>query len=411
MSRRDLRKPGQGAPRQDRRGDDGLQARPRGDGRRPRRRGHAAPREGHGERRQARRPRDHRGQGRLPIADDGSTGAMVAVGCETEPVSNNEEFFVYVEGRPRRGRHHGAQAPRRARGRARRAVRQARREHRRRGAVRFEGADGEVLAGVRAPAREQDRRAGPARGGDPDVARKLAMHIAASRPPQWIDAGRRARGGTVTSERDIFAKHPTRCRQAGGGRDEDRRGESRSGCRADASSPSRSGSTTRRQDGRPGAAGGGVRGDRVPPLRPGRVGRERPGEPGCRRSGRPVPPRPAEALRRGADGRPRVRRRPEDDRVARAGDRRGAAGRARDRDRDRGREHRPRDGGGRRRNGPRDRRLRRDARDRPQLADDPGRARAQRRRHARACRRSPSRRSRSRTSAAARSATSRRGGS
>src|SRR5207302_1973684 len=31
------------------------------------------------------------------LADDGSTGTMVAVGCETEPVSNNEEFLEYAK--------------------------------------------------------------------------------------------------------------------------------------------------------------------------------------------------------------------------------------------------------------------------------------------------------------------------
>ena len=50
---RDLRNPRQGAPRQDRRGDDGLQARARGHARRPRRCGHAPAREGDGKRGQA----------------------------------------------------------------------------------------------------------------------------------------------------------------------------------------------------------------------------------------------------------------------------------------------------------------------------------------------------------------------
>ncbi len=31
------------------------------------------------------------------LADDGSRGTMVAVGCETEPVSNNEEFLAFAE--------------------------------------------------------------------------------------------------------------------------------------------------------------------------------------------------------------------------------------------------------------------------------------------------------------------------
>src|SRR4029079_14661783 len=30
------------------------------------------------------------------LADDGSRGTIVAVGCETEPVSNNEEFLAFA---------------------------------------------------------------------------------------------------------------------------------------------------------------------------------------------------------------------------------------------------------------------------------------------------------------------------
>src|SRR6478752_3152189 len=31
------------------------------------------------------------------LADDSSKGTMVAVGCETEPVSNNDEFLAYAK--------------------------------------------------------------------------------------------------------------------------------------------------------------------------------------------------------------------------------------------------------------------------------------------------------------------------
>src|SRR5918997_4792902 len=31
------------------------------------------------------------------VAEDGSRGTMVAVGCETEPVSNNDEFLAYAK--------------------------------------------------------------------------------------------------------------------------------------------------------------------------------------------------------------------------------------------------------------------------------------------------------------------------
>ena len=36
-------------------------------------------------------------EGKVAIDLDEASGAMVAVGCETEPVSNNEEFFVFVQ--------------------------------------------------------------------------------------------------------------------------------------------------------------------------------------------------------------------------------------------------------------------------------------------------------------------------
>src|ERR687884_1565018 len=31
------------------------------------------------------------------LGDDGTRGTMVAVGCETEPVSNNDEFLAFAE--------------------------------------------------------------------------------------------------------------------------------------------------------------------------------------------------------------------------------------------------------------------------------------------------------------------------
>ena len=120
----DLRQPRQGAPRPDRRGDDGLQARARGDGRRPRGCSHAAPREGHRADAAKRSGRETtEGKVGFSITEE-SVAAMVAVGCETEPVSNNEEFLVFAQRVLERGA-----APRRRRRRfARRRARRARRE-------------------------------------------------------------------------------------------------------------------------------------------------------------------------------------------------------------------------------------------------------------------------------------------
>ena len=104
------------------------------------------------------------------------------------------------------------------------------------------------------------------------------------------------------------------------------------------------------------------------------------------RGGGDLPPRPAQALGRGADGLARVRHRAR----AGGGDRRGGGRRplARPRDRDRRRrgEHLPRHGRGGRGHGPRHRRLRGHARDAAERADAAGRARAARRPDARAVR-------------------------
>ena len=152
------RRPRQGAPRADRRGDDGLQARARGDGRRPRggASGCCARRawRGRPSAPSARRPRASSATG-----SPSGKGTLVAVGCETEPVSKNDDFQAFAEkvletvvaGRPGRGR--GA---RRRSGRssspssARTSRSSARRSSR-----------ATTIVALRPPAGEQDRRDRP----------------------------------------------------------------------------------------------------------------------------------------------------------------------------------------------------------------------------------------------------------
>ncbi len=113
---------------------------------------------------------------------DERVGTLVAVGCETEPVSKNDEFRAFAREGSRRRRAGRPGRGRPARGGAAGARRQARREHRRRGAARFEKqGDDEVLAAyVHPPANKIGvlvRAKGPA-----EVARLLAMHIAFAAP-------------------------------------------------------------------------------------------------------------------------------------------------------------------------------------------------------------------------------------
>ena len=89
---------------------------------------------GMAQRREARRPRDdRRARSATASPTTARSGTMVAVGCETEPVSKNDEFQAFAQegARPRRGRR--ASTPRRELEDERVELSgEARREHRRR---------------------------------------------------------------------------------------------------------------------------------------------------------------------------------------------------------------------------------------------------------------------------------------
>ena len=127
-----------------RRGDDGLQARARGDERRPRRGGQAPAREGHRAGGEARRPRDDRGQGRASTSTTAVAARWSPSAARPSRSPTTRSSSIFVAARPRRGREARRAGGRRARGRARRAVREARREHRRprRGPLRGGGGRG-----------------------------------------------------------------------------------------------------------------------------------------------------------------------------------------------------------------------------------------------------------------------------
>ena len=100
-----------------------------GDRRRHRGGADAPAREGHGGGRQARRPRHDRGPRRRDRRG-AATASIVGIGCETEPVSKNDEFQAFGEKVLRAVHADGPGAVDELRGGAGRADRQARREHR-----------------------------------------------------------------------------------------------------------------------------------------------------------------------------------------------------------------------------------------------------------------------------------------
>jgi elongation factor Ts len=137
------------------------------------------------------------------IGDEGVRGTIVAIGCETEPVSNNDEFLAFakkvlevVE----------AEGP---------GAEQQLEEERLQlsgklgenvvvvGATRFEAVDGARIDGYAHPPANKLGVLVQLRGGSPELARKVAMHIAAS-APQWIGRDDVPKD-VVSTEREIFS--------------------------------------------------------------------------------------------------------------------------------------------------------------------------------------------------------------
>jgi elongation factor Ts len=136
------------------------------------------------------------------LGERGERGTMVAIGCETEPVSNTEEFLAFGLKVLEAVEAHGAGAEGR--------FEQARLELSAKlgeniqivGARRFEAVDGGVVEGYAHPPANKLGTLVMLRGPQ-ELARKVAMHIAAS-APQWV--GREdIPEEVVNAERDIFA--------------------------------------------------------------------------------------------------------------------------------------------------------------------------------------------------------------
>jgi elongation factor Ts len=137
------------------------------------------------------------------IGDEGSRGTIVAIGCETEPVSNNDEFLAFAkkvleaveEGGP--GAEQQLEEERlQLSGKLGENIVVA-------GAARFEAVDGARIDGYAHPPANKLGVLVQIRGGSPELARKVAMHIAAS-APQWIGRDD-VPEDVVSTEREIFS--------------------------------------------------------------------------------------------------------------------------------------------------------------------------------------------------------------
>jgi len=119
-------------------------------------------------------------EGKVGVLVEGGVGAIAAIGCETEPVSNNEDFLAYAEQVLRAvfagGSADDLEAERVAlAGKLGENIQVV-------GAKRFETADGESLSFyVHTPANKVGAVV-KTKGGDPDAARSLALHLTFARP-------------------------------------------------------------------------------------------------------------------------------------------------------------------------------------------------------------------------------------
>jgi elongation factor Ts len=119
------------------------------------------------------------------IAQDGHRGTIVGVGCETEPVSNNDEFLAFAKKVLLTIDEKGVGAEQELEDE--RAALSAKLGENITvvAPARFERIDGGVIEGYAHPPANKLGVLVQIRGGSPELAKQLAMHIAWS-DPQWI---------------------------------------------------------------------------------------------------------------------------------------------------------------------------------------------------------------------------------
>jgi elongation factor Ts len=144
-------------------------------------------------------------EGRVALDIGETVGAMVAVGCETEPVSNNEEFLIFVQRVLDAVSHHGPEGASELEDERVELTSKLGENIVVQGAVRFEGEEGEVLSGYVHPPAYKIGVLVHGRG-NPDVARLLAMHVSFA-APQYVTRDE-VPEAEVNAEREILAKQP-----------------------------------------------------------------------------------------------------------------------------------------------------------------------------------------------------------
>jgi elongation factor Ts len=137
------------------------------------------------------------------VAEDRRRGTIVAVGCESEQVSNTKEFLAYAKNVLEAVEAEGPEGVERLDDERKQLSGKLGENIVVAGAARFEAVDGALIEGYAHPPANKLGVLVQVRGASTELARKLAMHIAAS-APQWV--GREdVPDDVVTSEREIFS--------------------------------------------------------------------------------------------------------------------------------------------------------------------------------------------------------------
>jgi elongation factor Ts len=137
------------------------------------------------------------------LAEDERRGTMVAVGCETEPVSNNDEFLAFAKKVLEAVESSGPGAETGLEEERAQLIGKLGENIVVAGTARFEAVDGARIAAYAHPPRNKIGVLLQMRGGSEELARKVAMHIAAMKP-EWIGRDD-VPEETVTQEREIYA--------------------------------------------------------------------------------------------------------------------------------------------------------------------------------------------------------------
>jgi elongation factor Ts len=145
-------------------------------------------------------------EGEVLATVSGNVGALVAVGCETEPVSKNERFLGFAEAALEAVEADGPGAVTGLEDQRLELISQLGENVEIVGATRMEAGEGELLAEYVHPPANKIGVLVRVKGGDPAAARRLAMHISFAAPRyRSVDE---VPAEELANERSIYENQP-----------------------------------------------------------------------------------------------------------------------------------------------------------------------------------------------------------